>query len=374
MEWLITVEDVSPRDRTGVEGFIERMDRELRGSGTPIEGFRFLNSSAEMFRYTQEIEKEVRASPAGARLYTGFQTAEKFLAESEKYRRLLRAGVKVAAFGQGTMPETPDGLEHVWTPLEPDTHALENQWFLVSPAPSPIAFIAWETSQEQLFGEGGLTAPGKQFKGFATNDYRVTHAVIGHLESVRARAAESYPHTTEAKAKRILAVTRMDDAPEYASLRSHATAMAAPNGGAVVLFEMSAASYLVSPYPEENRQQWIRTLREPELRRLGRSPLAKQLCAIRSQGADAEAILPTTHGFKHLAEWADREDVDMIMVPQSLVSPSLFDRLRRYSLNILLEHTGRPVTIVEPSGSTWQVQARRPAATMSCPLPEKVLR
>ena len=192
MEWTITDKDVSSQDVTGVEGLILRMDRELRAGGTPIEGFRFLNSSAEMFRYSQEIEKEVRASPAGACLYTGFQVPEKLLAESRKYQRLIHAGVTVVAFGQGMLPESPDGLAEIWTPLEPDNRALENQWFLVSSSPVPIAFVGWETSPEPLFGRGRLTAPGKQFKGFATNDDRVVHAVIAHLESVRAKATKPF--------------------------------------------------------------------------------------------------------------------------------------------------------------------------------------
>ena len=201
MHWAITEEDMSPRDATGVEGLIIRMEKELRADGTPIEGFRFLNSSAKMLRYSREIEKEVRASPTGACLYTGFQATDKLLAESRTYHRLLRAGVKVAAFGEGVMPETPDRLEDIWTPLERNTRALENQWFLVSSAPAPIAFIGWETSPETLFGKGGLTAPGKQFKGFVTNDVRVVHAVITHLESVSCRELQVSSRSSSARSK-----------------------------------------------------------------------------------------------------------------------------------------------------------------------------
>ena len=85
MHWAITEEDMSPRDATGVEGLIIRMEKELRADGTPIEGFRFLNSSAKMLRYSREIEKEVRASPTGACIYTGFQATDKLLAESRRY-------------------------------------------------------------------------------------------------------------------------------------------------------------------------------------------------------------------------------------------------------------------------------------------------
>ena len=37
MEWTITEKDILLRDFSGVEGLIERMDKELRGGGTPIE-------------------------------------------------------------------------------------------------------------------------------------------------------------------------------------------------------------------------------------------------------------------------------------------------------------------------------------------------
>ena len=352
MKWSIIESDVSVKDASGVEGLIERMERELRGGGTPIEGFRFLNDSDEMLSFSREIEKEVRDSPSGADLYSGFQTADKLMEESNRYRLLVRAGVKLAAFGQCQMPEPADGLQGIWTPLDRNIRALENQWFLVSSHPSPIAFVGWETSKEALFGEGGLSAPGKQFKGFVTNDCRVVHAIISHLESVRARVSRTRSESVDDPVRRVMAVTRMDDSPQYAAVRSCAAGMAVDNDGDVVLFEISAASYLVSPYPEENRRQWIRTLREPELRRLGRSPVAKQLEAIRGRGADALAILPTAHGFKHLAEWAEREDADLILIPASLVNPGLFERLRGYSLKTLLECTNRPVMVVYPDGST----------------------
>ena len=365
MKWSIIENDVSVKDSSGVEGLIERMERELRGGGTPIEGFRFLNDSEEMLSFSREIEKEVRDSPSGADLYAGFQTAEKLRDESNRYRRLVQAGVKLVAFGQCPMPDPPEGLEGIWTPLERNTRALENQWFLVSSHPSPIAFAGWETSQETLFGTGGISAPGKQFKGFVTSDCRVVHAIISHLEAVRARVARIRSESAAEPAQRVMAVTRMDDSPQYAAVRSCAAGMAADNDGDVVLFEISAASYLVSPYPEENRRHWIRALREPELRRLGRSPVAKQLEAIRGRGADALAILPTAHGFKHLAEWAERENADLILIPASLVNPGLFERLRGYSLKTLLEYTSRPVMVVYPDGSTRRADLEGPSGNMA---------
>ncbi len=354
MEWTITDKDILLRDFSGIEGLIERMEREFGADGTPIEGFRFLSDTAEMLHFSREIEREVRDSPSGADLYIGFQTVDRFAGEVQRSRRLVRAGIRVAAFGQCPLEVPPVGLEGIWTPLERDTRALENQWFLVSSHPAPIAFVGWETSPERMFGIGGLSAQGKEFRGFVTNDCRVVHAIIAHLESVRARVAGCRDSGDDGTVRRVIAVTTLDDSPEYAVVRSRAAAVAAADGGEVVLFEISAASYLVSPYPEENRRQWIRTLREPELRRLGRSPVAKQMEAIRAMGAGAQAILPTAHGFRHLAEWAEREEADLILIPVSLVNPGLFERLRGYSLKALLEHTTRPVLVVFSDGSTWR--------------------
>ena len=361
MDWTITENDILLRDFSGVEGLIERMDGELRGGGTPIEGFRLLSDANEMLAFSREIEREIRANPSGADLYAGFQNTGRLYLEADRFRRLVRSGVRVAAFGQCQMESPPEGLEGVWTPLERNTRALENQWFLVSSHPAPIALVGWEISPEKMFGVGGLSSPGKQFRGFITNDGRVVHSIIANLESVRARSTRPGEAGAGNRVRRVLAVTSLDDSPEYAVVRSCAAGMAAAGGGEVVLFEITAASYLVSPYPEENRRQWIRTLREPELRRLGRSPVARQMEVIRARGTETQAILPTAHGFKHLAEWAEREDADLILIPVSLVNPGLFDRLRGYSLKTLLEHTKRPVLVVYPNGTTRRANPGEPS-------------
>ena len=348
MEWSITADDLASRDVTGVESLITRMERELRGTGPPIEGFRFLNSTSQMLEFSREIETEVQANPTDADLYVGFQKADKLQGELRRYRRLQQAGVRLAAYGEGSLPETLTDFEDLWTPLSRNIHTLENQWFLVSSCPSPIAFVGWEISSKSVFGIGGLSAPGKEFKGFVTDDRRIVHPIIAHLESVRAGTA---PAPEPPHAGRIMAVTTVDDSPEYAVLRSRAADLAEEGGGEVVLFELSAASYLVSPYPEENRRKWVRMLGEREMLIFGRASLARQLECLRSRGVGAGIILPTAHGFRHLAEWVERENISMILIPASMANPSLLDRLRGYRLDGLLEHTDCPVMLVEPDGS-----------------------
>jgi PAS domain-containing protein len=136
-------------------------------------------------------------------------------------------------------------------------------------------------------------------------------------------------------------------------LRSQAAELANANAAELILFELSAASYLASPYPEEDRSKWIRILNERDLMLFGRSLIAKQLNQLENSGITAGAILPTTHGFRHLAEWAEKENIDVIIIPFSLVDPGLLERLRGYSLRQLLENTSRQVVVVDEDGTMW---------------------
>lgn len=359
MDWKIIEKDQTPEDPTGVGGFVRRMEHEFRVDGLPLEGFHFMNSPMEMLRFSREIEEEVGANSTDANLYAGFQTVEKLIGESKRYRHLVETGVSLVAFGQGKLPESTDLVELEWVPLERDTRALENQWYLVSSTPSPIAFVGWETSPEDQFARDGLSAPGKMFKGFVTNDSRVVEAMLTHLESVRsAKVALHMARTTlESQLRtpigRVMTITDGSDSQLFRDIRARAIDIARSYSAEVLLFEISAASYLVNPYPEEDRKSWLRVLDERELVWFGRSAIARQLAEIKARGIEAGAVLPTTHGFKHLAAWAEQESVDLILLPSSLVEPGLLDRLRGYSLRSLLEHTDRQVVLMEPDGTMW---------------------
>ncbi len=383
MEWAITMDDRSHPEKTGVARFIKRMERSLRNGGTPIEGFQFLNSPLEMLYFTREIEEEILASPEGADLYVGFQTTGKLGGERRRYRRILEAGVRMVGFGAGAAPDFLADTQAVWVSLPMDRHLLVNQWFLVSVNPVPIALVGWEISPDDQFGVGGLMQQGKGFEGFVTSDPRVITALVEYLDHVREGANkpddevadlscelppelkmetedDSVPvmmgrdHSAlrlDVPVRRILAVTDLHGSAEFNRLRGWATELAIANASQVVLFEMSAASYLVNPYPEDHRRQWQRILTWRELLPLGRAPLARQLARIQARGIDARAILPTTHGFKHLARWAEWEDIDLILLPISLVRPGLLARLRGYSLDTLMEHTDRRVMVVAANGT-----------------------
>lgn len=383
MEWAIISNDLSHPGKSGVVRFIERMERELRNGGTPIEGFQFLNSPLEMLRFSRQIEEEILANPNGADLCVGFQNSRKLQGEQARYRLLLDAGARIVGFGEGAMPDFLACSGAEWVSLPRDRYLLVNQWFLVSTTPNPIAFVGWETSPEDRFGMGGVSAPGKSFEGFVTADPRVITALVEYLDHVREGANrpgddvedpvcelppglrfeledDAVPvmmgrdHSglkLDVPVRRILAITDLHGSPEYNALRGWATELAIANASQLILFEMSAASYLVNPYPDDHRKQWQRILNWRELLPLGRAPLARQLARIQARGVEAGAILPSTHGFRHLAEWAEREDIDLILLPTALMRPGLLARLRGYSLGTLLDNTDRPVLVVDRNGT-----------------------
>ena len=202
--------------------------------------------------------------------------------------------------------------------------------------------------------------PGKQFRGFITNDCRVVHAMIAHLEEVRAREAKRADG--EGTVRRVLAVTSLYDSPEYAVVRSCAAGLAAADGGEVVVFEKTAASFLVSPYPEENRRQWIRTLGEPELRRMGRSPVGQadggdQGTRSRGAGDSADVARVQTPGGVGGAGGCG-PDPD----PGFAGEPGRVRTAARLQPEDAAGHTSRPVLVVYPDGSTWRANHEHPPA------------
>lgn len=147
-----------------------------------LPGTRFTYDAREMLRATREIETAVRG---GGKLWVGFQNASKLDYETTRYEDLTASGADVVAFGTGR-PSLPPGVRLRWIKLDPSTVRLENQWFLVTTDPEPIAFVSWEVSEPARFGVGGISAPDKEFVGFVTDDSRVISALVSHLEAAAA--------------------------------------------------------------------------------------------------------------------------------------------------------------------------------------------
>ena len=182
-DWKLSSSDANTMG-SPVRELVLRMDSNLRENGLPIEGFEFFHSSSKMLEITRQIEDELSRSPESATLHVGFQRIDKVDNELDRYHQLRNSGTQVYAYGVGI--PTADQLSVVddWISLAFSVSNVENQWFLVSESPTPIAFVGWETSKE-LFGQGKLSNPEKMFEGFVSSDERVIKSLISHLDSVR---------------------------------------------------------------------------------------------------------------------------------------------------------------------------------------------
>ena len=83
-----------------------------------------------------------------------------------------------------------------------------------------------------------------------------------------------------------------------------------------------------------------------ELEAQGRKPLADQVRNLRDVGVDAWAWLPTSADASALAEYAERQGADVILVPRDLEEPGLLERLQGKAARDAGEETQIPVVAV----------------------------
>ena len=338
-----------------VREFVLRMDNSLRENGLPIEGFEFLHGSSKMLEITRQIEDELSRSSQNPTLYVGFQRVDKVDSELKRYQQLKNSGTKIHAYGVGE--PTPHQLSVVnnWTSLDLSVSNVENQWFLVSESPTPIAFIGWEISEE-IFGQGKLSDPEKMFEGFVSSDERVIKSLISHLDSVSLNkelqplSVETLSRTLESKVKKVMVITQDKPSDKLSpgteeSLKSSISLCKSLQAEAI-LYDISAASYFVNPGPPGTTWTEI-NLSGDEVNTLGRSHLSQQLAEFKNEGLHASALLAGKHGFQAIGEIANREKADVVIVPQYYEFPSLVDRIVGNTLG-QIKNTNTPQLMVSP--------------------------
>ena len=163
--------------RAGVLDLLRRAQLDL--GGRPLTGTRLLYDARHMLAATRQIEAAVRTAATG--LLVGFQRAGTFEGEAGTYRDLVAAGVSVTAFGTGE-PQPVPGVR--WVRLPEDQAALQNQWLLVAEEPEPIAFVGFETSDPDRFGQVQVTDPSRSFTAFVSGDRRLVRAIAEHLQAI----------------------------------------------------------------------------------------------------------------------------------------------------------------------------------------------
>ena len=360
MDWKLLAAERSEQDPYGLSAFLHRLEDEL-ASGNSLTGFTFLNDAREMLTFSRNIEQTMLAADARGSLYVGFQTAAKLEGETERYRHMFEHRVQTHGFGTGN--PAPDAFDVVssWAALPQHHAALENQWFLVTSDPEPVAFVGWEVSDKTIWGEGGISAPGKIFVGFVSDEARVVDAIIEHLETVRTGGGE----TLESNVKQALSgfqpkctMIVVDDGKRPYLRRAFDVALSGAFGRSkIYLFDLSAASYLLNPYPNDEKE-WRRPHSGRMLRRaLGRGYLADLIDELADRGIEAEAVLPEGVGFKRLAELSDHLGVDLVVLPEEFTKPALVDRLRGNSVSalgsprarVIVERADLPQRVARPA-------------------------
>ncbi|MFN0094767.1 MAG: DICT sensory domain-containing protein [Dehalococcoidia bacterium] len=377
----------------GEEGIYEIGRRLAERLGRFPEATAFVHDPREMLRVTRRVEANAKTG----NLLSGFQTSKKFDVEAARYRQLVAANTHVTVYGTGRPVVDIPGVDY--RQLRPHTRRLENQWFLVSDAPLPIAFVSWELGDPGTFGVGGAAAEGKLFVGFISEDPDVVGELIRALTSVsglgerelegyRARREESKALGAPTEAAPVAAlsdepVSRLDHVdPMAESVIAAVAALAPPATGAaegavvvpvgrgdsdaalhlaiavakaegrsLVLVERSGEGLFSSPYGDLRGDDDLRP-RKDELfgarlaRREGRGATASAIDAASFLGVRAGGWFPTAAGGDGLRAALKRFNGALLVLPAETRQPSIGERIRGMTIE-KLQRLGVPVLVAD---------------------------
>lgn len=152
--------------------------------------------------------------------------------------------------------------------------------------------------------------------------------------------------------------------PAYGEMREPVLRWAANQEARVVLYDRSAESYFVDPYPSgawtadvEGGPDRHALLDPRQLEMLGRHYLAEQVRSARGAGVKAGGWLPSRPGSRGMADAVSAVGADLVILPASVSRPSLFDRVRGNTLAGFREALSVPVEIADRSGVTIDAAA-----------------
>tara|TARA_Y100000817_G_C16800468_1_gene519395 strand:- start:49 stop:1155 length:1107 start_codon:yes stop_codon:yes gene_type:complete len=352
----------SDKNASSVRELVLEMDEGLRGNGLPIEGFEFIHSSKKMLDITRQIENDILRSQKPSSLYVGFQSIEKLDTEISRYEELINNNIEVKAFGIGKPRDEHKHSLSTWVEIPKSISLVENQWFLVSESPSPIAFVGWEVSEE-IFAEGKLSDPGKMFEGFVSSDERVIKSLLQHLDSVymtksqQPMDADGLSSFIGRKVEKVMLVTH--DKPEknmpfeYTQMIKDTSEICEKLESEVILYDLSAASFFVEPggHGDSAGQRWKGLLNRRDLELLGRNDLNKQMGVIDETNVNSKALLAEKHGFVSIHKAALDHNVDLVIVPEYYENPSLIDKIVGNQLSKLDDYEATSFVVYDVEGN-----------------------
>lgn len=359
MDWTF------PAD-AGEPGMVEIGRRLAETLGRLPDATRFTYDPRDMLRATRLIE----AASRGGTLLVGFQTNAKLERERERYQELIAAGTRITAYATGPCPSGLDGIEY--REQAPDVHRLANQWFLVSDAPEPVAFVSWELGDAASFGVGGAATPGKRFVGFVSDDPAVIEELLAALRRVPGLkpptpAPQPMPGDGSETGAVLEQVARLDPPPSGAgdgavvvpigrgSDRTHALALALAiatrEHRRLVVVDRGAEGLFTSPYSafrSDDADQPVpdRLFDAAIARKEGRGESVAALEAAEALGVEAGGWFPTEAGMDGLGAAVTRFGGGLLVLPGSIRRPSIAERLRGMRPERLVD-LGTPHVIAE---------------------------
>ena len=157
----------------------------------------------------------------------------------------------------------------------------------------------------------------------------------------------------------IIAYTSEDN--RFPEVRAAAMEAARQASARLILYDIDAATPFAKPLPtdvsaEGGKEQVPNRLTTADLERAGRPEVMKQLQAALSMGIDAYAWLPGDVGGDALAEYANEQGADLIMMPEEMQEPGLIDRLRNKTVDSAVDESHRPVAVVHPGGEVEMIE------------------
>lgn len=345
MDWTYPRLQDEEGDPEDLDSVLQRLEHEL---GEPaLEGTRFLFDRREMMAATREIELAAEGS-----LLVGFQRAEKFEHERSVYEAIARRGVDITAFGADRPADTGSVR---WIELPFDVRPVENQWFLITIEPEPLAFVSYELSTADRFGTGGVSDRARSFVGFVTRDRRVVEALQSWLRDVAEREGSGPTLSDDVVdaahgAREILVATDDDRTGWSAETRRGGIALARALDADLLLYDRSAESYLVDPFPYPEVIDGERALDRDDVIALGRMYLARQMDEAERAGVRTRAWLPRRPGPKGMSDLVEHGRVEVVVLPDGVTRPSLIDRIRGEVLSRWKEALAATILVAGSNG------------------------
>ncbi|MGI8926698.1 MAG: hypothetical protein ACR2HN_08665 [Tepidiformaceae bacterium] len=145
------------------------------------------------------------------------------------------------------------------------------------------------------------------------------------------------------------------DDERFAALGRAAVDTARSAQARLIFYDIDAAGMFAAPLPTQwsgdgAADQFGDRLSPDDLERAGRHGLAQQVTMARQAGVDAYGWLPQQKGSGALAEYAEKQGAELIMLPKEMDDPGLLDRMRGATIEKAEKQTHIPVALVDDEG------------------------